>query len=197
MGAEALLIEVDTAAEVAAWHAECVRRRDAGLLHAVEIVPAARTVLLAGVAPGLAAALAAEIPGWAPRPVASQERRLVEIEVVLDGPDLPVVASHWGLSVDDAAAALLSAPLRVAFTGFAPGFAYMTGIPGTVPRRDQPRPAVPAGALALAGDHAGIYPRRSPGGWQLVGSTAATMFDPAREPAALLAPGDRVRLVAR
>lgn len=192
MGAEALLIEVDTAAEVAAWHAECLRRREAGVLHAREIVPAARTVLLAGVAPDLAA----ELPTWVPAPVAVQDGREVTLEVTFDGPDLAFVAAHWGLSVDDAVAALLKAPLRAAFSGFAPGFTYLTGVPATVPRRSEPRASVPAGAFALAGEHAGVYPRRSPGGWQLVGSTAAIMFDPERERAALLAPGDRVRLVA-
>lgn len=84
---------------------------------------------------------------------------------------------------------------RVAFCGFAPGFGYLTGLPERyhLPRRATPRTAVPAGSLALAGEYAGVYPRSSPGGWQLIGSTDAVLWDPEREPAALFAPGVRVR----
>jgi len=92
-------------------------------------------------------------------------------------------------------AAITAAELTVAFGGFAPGFGYLTGLPKQlhVPRRATPRTRVPAGAVGLAGEFAGVYPRPSPGGWQLVGRTDVVLFDPNREPPALLSPGTRVR----
>jgi KipI family sensor histidine kinase inhibitor len=85
----------------------------------------------------------------------------------------------------------------VAFCGFAPGFGYLTGLPQRydVPRRATPRTSVPAGAVALAGPYTGVYPRSSPGGWQLIGSTDTVLWDHTRVPAALLSPGTRVRFV--
>lgn len=90
-----------------------------------------------------------------------------------------------------------AAGYRVAFCGFAPGFGYLTGLPEryAVPRRATPRTAVPAGSVALAGPYTGVYPRSSPGGWRLVGTTDAVLWDPEREPPALLSPGLRVRFV--
>ena len=83
----------------------------------------------------------------------------------------------------------------MAFMGFAPGFGYLVGGDDwpSVPRREHPRRAVPTGAVALAGRYSGIYPRESPGGWQLIGSTDATLWDLEREPPALLSPGTSVR----
>ncbi|GHI84258.1 allophanate hydrolase [Streptomyces xanthophaeus] len=194
VGAGALLIELDSAAEVAALHAEVLRRRDAGELGGVrDVVPAARTVLLDGVADP--AALAARIAGWEVPPLAETEGPLVTVPVRYDGPDLAEVAALWGVAPREVAALVGAVVFRVAFCGFAPGFGYLTGLPQHLhlPRRDTPRPAVPAGSLALAGEYAGVYPRSSPGGWQLIGSTRAVLWDPAREPAALFAPGVRVR----
>jgi KipI family sensor histidine kinase inhibitor len=116
---------------------------------------------------------------------------------VFDGPDLDEVASLTGRTADGVVAALAAAELTVAFTGFAPGFGYLTGLPEDlhVPRRATPRTRVPAGAVGLAGPFAGAYPRASPGGWQLVGRTDAVLFDPDRDPPALLVPGATVRLV--
>lgn len=193
VGAGALLIELDSAAEVAALHAE-VLRRDAGELGGVrDVVPMARTVLLDGVADP--AALAARIAGWEVPPLAETEGPLVTVPVRYDGPDLAEVAALWGVAPREVAALVGAVVFRVAFCGFAPGFGYLTGLPQHLhlPRRDTPRPAVPAGSLALAGEYAGVYPRSSPGGWQLIGSTRAVIWDPAREPAALFAPGVRVR----
>jgi KipI family sensor histidine kinase inhibitor len=87
-----------------------------------------------------------------------------------------------------------SAEYRVAFLGFAPGFAYMTGLPEALrfPRLATPRTRVPEGSLAIAGPYTGIYPNAGPGGWNLIGSAAARLFDPRRNPPALLLPGDRV-----
>jgi KipI family sensor histidine kinase inhibitor len=123
--------------------------------------------------------------------------RLVEIPVVYDGPDLDEVARLTGLSPEEVIARHTGAEHVAAFIGFQPGFAYLTGGDTLlhVPRRDVPRTRVPGGTVAIAGPYSGVYPRESPGGWRLLGSTTALMFDPAREPPALLAPGDRVRFV--
>ncbi|GAA0293580.1 allophanate hydrolase subunit 1 [Streptomyces polychromogenes] len=194
VGREALLLEADSAGEVAALHAELLRRRDAGELGAVrEVVPAARTVLLDGVREP--AALGARIARWAVPPLAEAEGPLVTVPVRYDGPDLAEVAGAWGVGEGEVAALVGGIEFRVAFCGFAPGFGYLTGLPERLwlPRRATPRTAVPAGSLALAGEYAGVYPRSSPGGWQLIGSTDAVLWDPSREPAALFAPGVRVR----
>lgn len=85
----------------------------------------------------------------------------------------------------------------MAFCGFAPGFGYLTGLPAdrAVPRRATPRAAVPPGAVAVAGEYTGVYPRSSPGGWQLLGHTDLVLWDADREPPALLRPGARVWFV--
>ena len=182
---------VDDAAAARALHAECVRRRDEGLLAAVDIVPAARTVLLEGVS----AALVEEIPGWDVPALPAEEAAPVVLPVTFDGPDLAEVARQWEVSVEAVPRIVLAAELRVDFCGFAPGFAYLSGLGRPVARRESPRTAVPAGAVALAGEYAGVYPARSPGGWQLIGVTAARVWDADRDPAALLAPGAPVRFV--
>ncbi|MFJ4541790.1 5-oxoprolinase subunit PxpB [Streptomyces tibetensis] len=195
VGEDALLVEVSSDDEAQALHAELLRRRAEGSLSAREIVPAARTVLLDGLdAPArLAAELtAAELPSAPPRAGA-----VVEIPVRYDGPDLSDVAAHWGVPESEVARIHAETEFRVAFCGFAPGFGYLTGLPPRydVPRRATPRTAVPAGSVALAGPYTGVYPRSSPGGWQLIGTTDIVLWDHARVPAALLSPGTRVRFV--
>ncbi|MFD8076962.1 allophanate hydrolase subunit 1 [Streptomyces sp. NPDC059718] len=196
VGEDALLIELATAEEAHSWHAELLRRRGEGSLGPVrEIVPGERTVLLYGVPD--AAALRAELRGWSVTARAAGSGPLVEIPVRYDGPDLAVVAERWGVAEEDVAGLHSGAEHRVAFCGFAPGFAYMTGLGARygVPRRGEPRTSVPAGSVAVAGPYTGIYPRSSPGGWQLIGTTSVRLWDLEREPAALLAPGTRVRFV--
>ncbi|MER7497261.1 5-oxoprolinase subunit PxpB [Streptomyces pharetrae] len=195
VGDTALLVEVASGEQAQALHAELVRRRAEGSLTVREIVPAARTVLLDGLTdPGRVAAdlAAAEVP---PAPPLSET--VVRIPVRYDGPDLADVAAHWGVSPQEVARVHAGTEFRVAFCGFAPGFGYLTGLPPRyhVPRRATPRTAVPAGAVGLAGPYTGVYPRSSPGGWQLIGRTDAVLWDHARVPAALLAPGTRVRFV--
>ncbi|MBP5864935.1 allophanate hydrolase subunit 1 [Streptomyces scabiei] len=191
VGDRALLIEVGTGEEAAALHAELLRRRASGDLSAAEIVPAARTVLLDGLDdPSL---LTGRLASWDIPPVPPRTEDVVEIRVRYNGPDLPDVAAHWGVDVAEVARVHAAAEYRVAFCGFAPGFGYLTGLPREVPRRATPRTAVPAGSVALAGPYTGVYPRASPGGWQLIGTTDAVLWDTARVPAALLAPGTRVR----
>jgi KipI family sensor histidine kinase inhibitor len=105
-------------------------------------------------------------------------------------------STHWGVSERAAVERLTSAESTVAFCGFAPGFAYLTGLPAewTAPRLPSPRAKVPAGSVALAGTYAGIYPTASPGGWRLVGRTDVRLFDVDSETPALLTPGTRVWL---
>jgi KipI family sensor histidine kinase inhibitor len=128
----------------------------------------------------------------------SKDGRVVAFRVAFDGPDLEEVGVRSGLGTDGVRRALCSSSLRVAFVGFTPGFAYLSGLPrslANVPRRPSPRPRVPAGSVALAGGHAAIYPHATPGGWQLIGRTDAVLFDPDKPPYATLAPGDTVRFI--
>ncbi|GGL61832.1 allophanate hydrolase [Streptomyces fumigatiscleroticus] len=197
-GRHALLVELPDAERTGAFHAELLRRRAAGTLPPVEeIVPGARTVLLDGV--GDPEALARRLTEWDVPPRAADDGDVVEIPVRYDGPDLAEVAALWGVTPEEAAARHASYTYRVAFCGFAPGFGYLTGLPGElhVPRRATPRTRVPAGAVALAGPYSAVYPRSTPGGWQLIGTMPdpAPLWDLAREEAALLTPGRRVRFV--
>jgi KipI family sensor histidine kinase inhibitor len=195
VGASALLLECRDGDDVEAWRGELWRRRAAGEFTAADIVPGEASVLLDGVHP----TLAARIASW---PVVARsdrmtDRPLVEIPAIFDGEDFGDVADTWGVSLPVAVQRLVTAELTVAFCGFAPGFAYLRGLPAewAVSRLDAPRQRVPAGSIALAGSYAGIYPSASPGGWRLVGRTSAELFDVRREPPALLTPGTRVRLV--
>lgn len=195
-GDRALLVEFPGGTEAGAFHAELLRRRAAGLLPRIEdIVPAARTVLLDGLDDPRA--FAGELASWDIPPLGAHEGNSVEIPVRYDGPDLAEVAALWQVDTDEAARIHSGLEFRVAFCGFAPGFAYLTGLPRryAVPRRSTPRTAVPAGSLGLAGAYTGVYPRSSPGGWQLIGTTEAVLWDATRDPAALLSPGTRVRFV--
>ncbi|NEA57247.1 allophanate hydrolase subunit 1 [Streptomyces sp. SID13666] len=194
VGERALLVELDADGEVGAFHAELLRRRAAGTLPEVrEIVPAARTILLDGLADPRA--LAVELAAWTVPPLTAEAGAETEIRVRYDGPDLAEVAGLWGVRPEEVPDIVGGLVFRVAFCGFAPGFGYLTGLPEHrhVPRRATPRTSVPAGSLALAGPYAGVYPRSSPGGWQLIGTTDAVLWDPRREPAALLTPGTQVR----
>jgi KipI family sensor histidine kinase inhibitor len=194
MGRGAVLVETEDGERAQALHAELLRRREEGEFTEVEeIVPAARTVLVVGLADPRA--FAAAVAGWRVPPVEHGEGDVREVPVRFDGPDVAEVAGLWSMTAGELADLVTATPFRVAFCGFAPGFAYMTGLPERlhVPRRPTPRTAVPAGSLALAGPYAGLYPRSSPGGWQLIGTTDAPLWDPARDPAALLSPGTQVR----
>ncbi|MEU9188752.1 5-oxoprolinase subunit PxpB [Streptomyces sp. NPDC048484] len=195
VGDRALLVEVSTDEEAQALHADLLRRRAEGSLSVREIVPAARTVLLDGLDDPSRLAAQLSVTRLPPVPPPAQE--VVEIAVRYDGPDLADVAELWGVSPDEVARIHAAAEFRVAFCGFAPGFGYLTGLPARygVPRRATPRTTVPAGSVGLAGPYTGVYPRSSPGGWQLIGTTDAVLWDHARVPAALLSPGTPVRFV--
>jgi len=195
VGEEALLAEVSSGEEAQAVHAELLRRSAAGTLTVREIVPAARTVLLDGLEDPVR--LAERLVSWDIPPVPARTRDAIRIPVRYDGPDLGDVAALWDVEPQEVARIHAAAEFRVAFCGFAPGFGYLTGLPARydVPRRATPRTAVPAGSVALAGPYTGVYPRSSPGGWQLIGSTDSVLWDHARVPAALLTPGAVVRFV--
>jgi KipI family sensor histidine kinase inhibitor len=131
---------------------------------------------------------------------AVEEGALVTVPCVFDGPDLVEVAGLAGCEPDRVVELVTAQPLTVGVIGFSPGFAYLEGLPdelSRIPRRQRPRPMVPAGSVALANGHAAVYPSASPGGWQLIGRTAETFFSARTPPYARLAPGDRVQFVAR
>jgi KipI family sensor histidine kinase inhibitor len=121
--------------------------------------------------------------------------RTHQIPVTYDGPDLEDVATDLGLSVEDVISLHLARTYSVDLIGFVPGWAYLSELDPALhlPRRAQPRPRVPAGSVAIAGNQTGVYPLVTPGGWHIIGHTDAVMFDPAREPPAMLRAGDSVR----
>jgi len=202
-GPLAVLVEFDSLAEVLAA-AESWRLDP--LPGVIEVVPAARTVLLmhdgsfdVGV---LGASSSGEraphvqdgVAGVRPSPGAE-----VVITVRYDGSDLADVAAACGMSIDEVVLRHTSARYSVAFCGFMPGFAYLVGLPLSLwmPRRATPRTRVPAGSVAVADEYCGVYPRESPGGWHLLGTTDVHLWDETRDPPALLPPGTTVRFEAR
>ena len=193
-GHRGLLVECADLAEVMALHRVLAADRPAGV---VDLVPAARTLLLtfddAVTSHGRLAAAAQGADLDAER--GAEPSRAVRIPVVYDGEDLAEVATLTGLTVEDVVRRHAAADYLVAFTGFAPGFAYIGGGDPAlvVPRRATPRTRVPAGSVALAGEFTGVYPRPGPGGWQLLGRTDAPLWDLHQDPPALLTPGTRVR----
>ena len=161
-----------------------------------QLIPAARTVYVA-FDPLLSSRVELTAAIRALNVAADVERhsRIVEIPVIYDGEDMADVADLLGISVDEVVRRHCDAVWSVAFVGFAPGFAYLTGGDPIfdVPRRKVPRLSVPAGAVGLAGTFSGVYPRVSSGGWQLLGHTETPMWDERADPPALLQPGDTVR----
>ncbi|TLM87185.1 5-oxoprolinase/urea amidolyase family protein [Pseudarthrobacter sp. NamE5] len=196
-GPRALLVELDSLEAVLAVHS---RLRENPAPGQVDVLAAAQTVLVvfdsranARAARKVIAGLETQVAG-----AAAGSEAPVKIEVVYDGEDLTEVGKLTGLGNDGVIAAHTGQLWTAAFGGFAPGFAYLVGETDAlnVPRRGTPRTAVPAGSVALAGNFSAVYPRRSPGGWQLIGHTAARMWDLQREQPALVRPGAKVRYVA-
>ena len=198
-GDRALLLECESTDEVLALTAALNEARIPGVL---DIVPASRTVLLELATPRdltptrqVLARLQVDPAGTA----ANDDGRIdVVIDVVYDGADLADVAELTGLDVPGVIQAHTETPWRCGFGGFAPGFAYLVGGDPrlAVPRRSEPRTKVPAGSVGLAGEFSGVYPRHSPGGWQLIGRTDAVLWDVDRPQPALLIPGMRVQFRA-
>src|SRR4029079_13225579 len=138
--------------------------------------------------------LADVLADWSPTAVATGPE--VEGPVVYDGPDLEDVAAQWGCDVDQVPARHQATAFVASFCGFAPGFAYLTGLDVAVRRLTSPRARVPGGSVALADRWCGVYPTASPGGWRIIGRTDARLWCVHEHPRALLAPGTRVRFVA-
>ncbi len=191
-GREAVLAEVENLDQALSLYAAL---RRAGLPGVVDLVPAARTVLIrfdpaVTTAARIRTAAGALPPGSGERAAAGT----VEIPVVYDGPDLGDVADRIGVSPAEVVALHTGSAWTVAFGGFAPGFGYLVGGDPRldVPRRESPRTRIPAGSVGLAGRFSGVYPHESPGGWQLIGSTTERMWDLDRPEPALLVPGARV-----
>lgn len=205
-GARGVLVELDGLPQVLAL-AEAVRSAAAtflpGFTEVVDVVPAAKTVLVTVSDAGDLATLRRELPRLAAaacattRPADPGDAETVELGVHYDGPDLDDVAAMTGLTRRAVVEAHTATSWRVAFGGFAPGFAYLVGGDDRlqVRRRSEPRTTVPAGSVALAGEYSAVYPRSSPGGWQLLGHTDAVLWDVERDPPALLRPGTTVRFV--
>ena len=186
-GDTALLLDCESLDEAQRWFA--------ALHHDVEAVLGARAVLLRGEPAELRAVVDRTEPA---DPKAAIDGPEVEIPVVYDGADLDEIARLTGLTTSEVIEAHTGTSWTVAFGGFAPGFSYLVGGDPRlqVPRRDSPRPRVPAGSVGLAGEFSGVYPRESPGGWQLLGHTELTMWDTGREEPALLVAGMTVRFTA-
>jgi len=190
-GDQALMLQCGSTAEVLAW---VDALRTAALPGVVDIVPAARTVLVKLDNPrrqGVTRQRLRKMRVTADAAAPVQRSADVVIDVVYDGPDLASVAGHTGLTAAQVIGAHTSTLWRVGFNGFAPGFAYLVDGDARlrVPRRSEPRTSVPAGSVALAGEFSAIYPRQSPGGWQLIGHTDAALWDIERPHPALLTQG--------
>ncbi|MCD4853088.1 5-oxoprolinase/urea amidolyase family protein [Arthrobacter sp. AK01] len=192
VGTRAVLAELDGLQDVLALQDMLYKSPLPGQ---VDVLAAAETVMVVGESAAATRAIGARLLELELTTPEVTDSGLVVIDTVYDGDDLADVAELTGLSVDGVVAAHTGQIWTVAFAGFAPGFGYMVGENEalTVPRRSSPRTAVPAGSVALGGQYSAVYPRRSPGGWQLIGRTGARMWDLDRAQPALVRPGDRVQ----
>ena len=192
VGTRAVLAELSGTQDVLALQALLLEKPLPGQQ---DVLAAAETVLVKADSPASARRIAARLMQLDLTAPVQRDGELVVIDTVYDGEDLAEVGRLTGLGTDGVIAAHSGQIWTVAFAGFAPGFGYMIGENQQleVPRRSSPRTAVPAGSVALAGNYSAVYPRRSPGGWQLIGRTNAKMWDLDREPPALAAPGHRVQ----
>lgn len=193
-GPSGWLVEL-AAGDVIGYDAAVRRAADPGV---AEVVPAARTVLVTLAVPedrerigNWLAALAPDLRD------ATGSDAAIDIPVVYDGDDLDAVAATAGMAVDEVVERHAGGRYRCAFCGFAPGFAYLIGLDRALqlPRRPTPRTRVPAGAVAIAAEYTAVYPSASPGGWHLIGSSDAPLWDIARAAPALIRPGTIVRFV--
>jgi KipI family sensor histidine kinase inhibitor len=190
------LLELDDNRRVHRWAAAV---RDAGLAGVVEVVPGLATLLVTFDPAADAVALRSSLLDLQPGDEVSDGAERHTIGVTYDGEDLDEVARLTGLTAAEVVTAHTRTPWRVAFCGFAPGFAYLVGGDPRlrVPRRDESRVRVPAGAVAIAGEFSAVYPRPSPGGWRLLGRTDAVLWDVDADPPAVLRPGDLVEFEVR
>ena len=192
-GSRGLLLEMDSLEEVLARYA-ALQEVD---LPVLDLVPAGRTILVVADRGTDLKELRQQVLQVEPGKHTGSEREPVEVPVRYDGEDLHEAAELLGWSPEELVRRHQEEEWTVAFCGFAPGFGYIAGtrFAWDTPRRSSPRTRVPAGALALAGEFTAVYPRASPGGWQLVGHALVDMFDLDRDPPSLLLPGAPVRFV--
>jgi 5-oxoprolinase (ATP-hydrolysing) subunit B len=198
-GEAALLVELPSLAAVHALTASLDARPIAGIL---EAVPGLETLLVeldpAGDADPTAIAreLEARASAIGDTPTVGGRHRAIPVVYGGEfGPDLEEVARLTGLEPSDVTRRHAATEFSVEVLGFAPGWAYLGGLPAEleVPRLATPRTTTPPGSVAIAGPQTGIYPAALPGGWRVIGRTPITLFDPMRDPPAYFAPGDRVR----
>lgn len=194
VGFDAVLLEFEDSTRVRAAYLQADADRRSGILAAIDLVPGEHTLLIDGVEP---AAALLRIGDWHLEHQSELPSELIELPITYDGPDLDQVARRWDCTTADVGRIHASLEFTVAFCGFAPGFAYCTGLPESlqVPRRPEPRTSVPAGSVGLAGKYTGVYPRSSPGGWQLIGRVGVTVWDETAEDPLVLKPGARVRFI--
>jgi KipI family sensor histidine kinase inhibitor len=188
-GDAALLIETE------APHRLHAAVRDLARPEIVDVVPGAETVLVTA-SPGTDLGRLGALLGELTLPETSATGgEPLRVPVVYDGADVDEVASLTGMRREEVIERHRGGEYVVAYLGFSPGFAYLTGLDESlhVSRRDSPRTAVPAGSVAIAGPYGAIYPSSSPGGWRLLGHTSVRLWDPDRDPPSLLQPGTRVR----
>ena len=194
VGTRALLLDLASLSQVMDYHAALTARP---LANQVDCIAAATTVLLTFETPDSTRRAQEFLSDFTPPKAQAADSRTVEIDVLYDGEDVDDVAEHLGISREALIDWHTSTEWSAAFGGFAPGFTYCAPANPEdireIPRRANPRTAVPAGAVAIAGDFSAVYPRKSPGGWQLLGTTNTPMWDSHAEPPALVQPGDRVR----
>ncbi len=193
-GPTSVIAEVDTpgaALHLAEW------LRAAQLEGVVELVPAARTVLVQCARQRDLTEVVRALAAYSPSESARGPGPLISIPTVYAGVDLAEVADATSMTVEEVIECHSAVTYVGAFTGFTPGFTYLTGLDPALhlPRRATPRARVPAGSLAMGADLTGIYPTCSPGGWHLLGHTDVVLWDPERDQPALIAPGSRVRFV--
>jgi KipI family sensor histidine kinase inhibitor len=197
-GDRAVLLETG---DLAGTLSVAAQLRRANLAGVEDFIPAAETVLIRVAAGVDLAEIGRRVLAVATGATATDDDDCgtspLVISVRYDGPDLADVAAATGLTISEVIRAHSGTPWRAAFAGFAPGFAYLAGGDPrlTVTRRTESRPSVPAGSVALAGKFSAVYPRQSPGGWQIIGTTEATLWDIGAEPPAAIQPGSWVRFV--
>lgn len=197
-GGRAVLVEPTDPDSVLPLRNWLVRQGHPGV---VSVLPAARTVLVEFDPAVLSLTALRELLAEADTAPADAQGggETIELPVRYDGADLASVAEQVGISTGELVRLHSDREYTVRFCGFSPGFGYLSGLDERLrlPRLATPRPAVPAGSVAIAGEFTGVYPRSSPGGWRLLGSTEVALFDLTRDPPAVLAPGTRVRFVPR
>lgn len=190
-GETSLLCQVDS--EDSGWLANAARELFFEQLQ--QVLPTPGQLLLTFHTPAQAAAAERLLGDLTDSTSTPTNPRIHRFATRFTGPDLPAVADLSGMSSEAVVRVMCEATLRVSFFGFAPGFAYLTGLPQQLqlPRRAQPRTSVPAGSVAIAGGYAAVYPRSSPGGWHLLGTTRAELWQQHKDPPSLLASHDLVQ----